>query len=247
MRVFLLLIAISFSLSSYSATCTNMVTTIGDGVSVDPPDKVFLFAGQSNMVGLGDTRSLTYSTAVPGVVVWTGTQWENYSPNGCFGPDLSFMIKWSEAHPGRRIGVVKTAVGGSSMERWQVDGDLYNMMIATWTESGRLPVEGFIWMQGEADALIYQYSQNYTWRFANLIVNIHSITGNAPFVYGHTHTYWFNYWSYVHEAQYTAQFWQKCNMVFTLDLPLQADGLHFTTQGQITFGQRLYSDWVAIR
>jgi hypothetical protein len=238
---------------SASAQCTFY--RAGNGTIVDAPPAVFMFGGQSNMVGLGDTVEL--DTIYPwfaiepgdfdGVAVWIDGHWEQYAPHGCYGPDLQFMRKWSKLHPGERIGVVKTAVGGTTMARWQVSGDLYQLWLNKWSDAGGLPVRGIIWMQGESDTELPLDALAYASRFSTMVSTIRGTLGAPPFIFGYTHTIAYPYFNYVVYPQMNVDGASAgVTGVYTMDIPLR-DVVHFSSYGQLAFSERLYDAWAAVQ
>ena len=98
--------------------------------------KVFLLAGQSNMVGRGVTldlllpryaQDLRYHAAQPAVKFWDGTNhatgWADLAPGfgytgsgtSMFGPEVSFGYAMHNAFPNDNIYLVKYAVGATAL------------------------------------------------------------------------------------------------------------------------------------
>jgi hypothetical protein len=77
-----------------------------------------------------------------------------------YGPELSFLRKWQDAHPGEQLAYVKCVLGGSSITEWLPGTNMWNILKATLDQAkGRLAGagltpewSGLCWMQGENGA-----------------------------------------------------------------------------------------------
>jgi hypothetical protein len=155
------------------------------------PHKVFLLAGQSNMVGTGNLMDLPEELKAeqPMVMIYTaGTAehgWITLQPGvgastGSFGPEVTFGRDMSLAFPGETIALIKVAWSGTSLAYdWcppGAEGTLghcYTEFIDhVWNALNTYPggtetqIMGMCWMQGESDASnIYpasDYEENLT-------------------------------------------------------------------------------------
>ena len=137
---------------------------------------IFVFAGQSNAVGVDTPDELTpdQRAAQPKVLFYgpnlNGNTWgaltpsaDSPNPGGSFGPEISTGKTISNALGGALVAEVKLAVGATALfDRWNpAGGDLYDNMVARVNQSiadlqtqlGQTGyVAGFFWMQGESDA-----------------------------------------------------------------------------------------------
>ncbi len=97
--------------------------------------KVFIFAGQSNMVGWGDSLKLSddLRTGNDRVLAFENGKWRPLRPfkkasrnqekfgmtEFSFGPEIAFGQKISQAWPAQTIGIVKFSIGGTSILTWK--------------------------------------------------------------------------------------------------------------------------------
>jgi hypothetical protein len=112
--------------------------------AADPPMKIFILSGQSNLVGKANADDLPpeLATAPPETKLyqnsWGMRGWQPLGPYpsqpsqpsqakqyGCgdrmFGPEIAFGHAMRQRFPGHRIGLVKSCVGGTSVLIWSKD------------------------------------------------------------------------------------------------------------------------------
>ncbi|HJN09324.1 MAG TPA: sialate O-acetylesterase [Pirellulaceae bacterium] len=134
-----------------------------------PPKKmnVFILAGQSNMVGWGDSLKLPEDlrNGSDRVLMFEHGKWQPLKPfknatrsqgkfgmtEFSFGPEIAFAHGMAKAWPGETIGVVKFSVGGTSILTWKPDwskedadrvgqgrlGSLYKKLLAKIDKAGK--------------------------------------------------------------------------------------------------------------
>jgi enoyl-CoA hydratase/carnithine racemase len=144
--------------------------------------RIFLLAGQSNMQGCGnfgthselnDARLFNYKNGK-----WQNAQepLHDYTcklwPDGGAGLAMSFGLRLLETFPEWQIGFIPCAVGGSRLEQWQPQAELFKNAIAKTKQAlaachGEL--SGILWHQGEADAKTQATAETYAERFAQTI------------------------------------------------------------------------------
>ena len=140
-----------------------------DGRS-DPPLDVFLLIGQSNMAGRGTVEGPDREPTLGVYALTAGGGWATARDPLHFdkprvagvGPGLAFGKAMRAARPGRTVGLVPGAVGGTSITRWvpgasddATDTHPYDDAIARThavlrDQGGALA--GVLWHQGESDA-----------------------------------------------------------------------------------------------
>ena len=150
-----------------------------------PAPLLLVFAGQSNMVGLGTRAAdLHGQPATPDVSQWDSKsrRWTSLGAvDGQFGPEITAAPAIARALH-RRVGVVKVAVSDTNLSyHWnpkRTDG-LYVMTTDTVTVAtstplhGVLPrVAGFFWAQGESDAEDSDSAQRYRERLGELFLAV---------------------------------------------------------------------------
>lgn len=143
--------------------------------------KVYILAGQSNMVGIGMNHELSseYLVTQENVKIYAeGTVnsslkgvWSSLRPgfggdSGCFGPELTFGREMSAAYPNSEILIIKCGWSATSLQSdWRspsaggTTGVLYtNLMetvdkaLAALDKNIDYELSGMCWMQGESDA-----------------------------------------------------------------------------------------------
>jgi hypothetical protein len=218
--------------------------------------KVFILSGQSNMVGGGSAREVPAEMAAedPNVLLWSRGEWTPLKPAGRVGPEISFGKEMAKAWPGRKIGIVKFAVGGTSVTQWDPDkkgsgkrAALYARLMgyvkaAKEKTPGGVEFVGLIWMQGERDSRDEKLAKAYTANLKKFVDRVRADTGAAdlPFVLGRIRTpdsYKFR--DVVRKAQTEVagnipnSAWADAD-----GLEMKGDNLHYNTAGQIGLGQR---------
>jgi len=187
--------------------------------AADRPLKTFILAGQSNMVGYGDSTELPDDLRKGNdrVLMFEGGKWQPLRPHKppgqdqrrlgltefCFGPEIAFGHEMAKASPDETIGIIKHAVGGSSLLAWKPDwskaeadrvgqagrGPLYKQMMNKVEQARRdrdIEVVGFLWLQGGGDMKKVDVAKEYLDNLKAFVAAIRRDTGVAdlPFLYG---------------------------------------------------------------
>ncbi len=188
-----------------SAACSRLdwIEVYGQRVTTGPV-QVFLLSGQSNMVGWGNSLELD-SVARFGhdsrLLVFEGGSWEPLRPlrppsdrqrdgwnitEATFGPEIGLARAISRAWPGRRIGIVKQAVGGTGIMAWapewnrddaEITGDgakgaLYAELLSkarAALANGDAELRAFVWLQGGKDMRDLRASARYAENLDRLV------------------------------------------------------------------------------
>lgn len=185
----------------------------GDTGMVEPePVQVYLLAGQSNMVGIGQVTGLPESLreAQDDVqIYWSGyPTWRGLQPSSDYGaaytgPEPSFGRTLADTLPDREIRLIKHAVGGTDLySYWNPGespadlamGDGYRVfrntvsagLAALEAEGVAYEIAGMIWMQGESDATSETMAAAYADNLAHLVARVREDTGepDLPFALG---------------------------------------------------------------
>jgi hypothetical protein len=117
-----------------------MVLAQGQLASAEAPSKklkVFILAGQSNMVGYGDSTELPDDLRKGNdrVLMFEDGKWQPLRPHSPamqsqkrlglteyhFGPEIAFGHEMAKAFPDETIGIIKHAAGGTSLLAWKPD------------------------------------------------------------------------------------------------------------------------------
>ena len=140
--------------------------------------KSILMIGQSNMAGRG------FMNEVPmicneRILMLRNAGWQmmaepiNYDrPNAGIGLAGSFAAMWCMEHEGEQIGLIPCAEGGSSLDDWAVDKNLFkNAVIQAGFAMQDSELIGILWHQGESDS----YGGGYQTYYKKLQVIIESL------------------------------------------------------------------------
>jgi len=103
--------------------------------AADKPIKAFILAGQSNMVGWGDSTKLPDDLRKGNdrVLMFEDGKWQPLRPHQpankgqkrvglsefSFGPEIAFGQKMAKAWPDETIGIIKFSIGGTSLLAWK--------------------------------------------------------------------------------------------------------------------------------
>lgn len=176
------------------------------------PMKVFILAGQSNMVGLGGSVSqLTADQSQTrdnvliyynNVVSTSPLGWQPMSPatppptgteqtGSCFGPEVSFGPAMAQ-YLGETIGIIKLSEGGTNLANDWSPGNktgLYALLkkeVAAAQADRSITIAGMIWMQGERDSKFSDMAAAYQMNLTTFITTARTDFGapDMPFVAG---------------------------------------------------------------
>jgi hypothetical protein len=211
--------------------------------------KVFILAGQSNMVGKGKNPSREYEEPNYNVLLFynnsNNSLWKpqkipfarNFGPELSFGRNMSSLLK-------EPIGIIKVAAGGTSINgRWDPQkGDLIEELKGKIEIAKKDNVEfvGMLWMQGESDSRDEDSANNYSSKLRSLIETVRNATENSQLIFiagriNPSSPYTSseivrNSISNLDEEYYG---WVNCD-----DLSKNFDGLHYDASGQLKLGER---------
>jgi carbohydrate esterase-like sialic acid-specific acetylesterase len=221
-------------------------------VSDDPPDQLFILAGQSNMLG----RGLPLSQGTPSdsdLWNWRGGFWRIASdplgsptdPENGIGPGMTFGTELLAADGGT-IGLVMCAVGSTGISDWQPGKGPFENCVRGAASAGGT-VTGLLFLQGERDSETRGLAIKWAARFKTMIEGFRSVFGNIPAVVakipdltasGH------KYDDVVQDQQDLAAAENTGVRVFATDDQPLADGLHFTVAAYKVIGERFADNWL---
>lgn len=252
------------------STLIVLSTALLFACGVDRPGPlVFILAGQSNMVGQGQTSELTEAQRVspPRVRFHLAGKETRLTGGERFGPEVSLAVELARAMPDRDLILIKHAVGGTSLLAWAPDWDSTRARITGNAGAGplysqlmqsieRVPLPpgsefgGVFWMQGERDSRIPEAGIEY---FDNLRVLIGRIRTDLdepdlPFLLGHVNPPADRYPALdaVRQAQQRAA--SEIPGVFligTEGVSKRDDDLHYDTGGILELGRRFANAWLS--
>ena len=192
-------------LGGRSGACSRLdwIEVYGQRVPTGPLE-VFILSGQSNMVGWGNSLELGSVSRFGHDVrleMFHDGKWGPLRPHRppsqaqrerwginefTFGPEIGFALALSGAWPGRRIGIVKQAVGGTGIMAWapqwnaadaDITGDarkgpLYEELLSRVRQAlnrGDARLRGFLWLQGAKDMRDQRAADRYAENLESLI------------------------------------------------------------------------------
>ncbi len=219
--------------------------------------KAFLMMGQSNMAGRGSFDEVEPIRNPKTFMLRNGLWQPMTEPINCdrpikmsgklgtnsgINPAASFADEYAK-HFGEEIGLIPCAEGGSSLEDWKVDGQLflhaYYMAKLAMNSSELI---GIIWHQGEAECSHERTATTYRERFLKIIDELQARLGvKLKIVVGEVG--WF------FEREWTAEVNRQLNSLAELPdiacassqgLTDRGDSLHFSAVSQREFGKRYF-------
>jgi hypothetical protein len=225
---------------------------------------IFLLIGQSNMAGRGDIEPQD-KVSYPEVLCFNKEgKWVPAvdplhfdKPSAGVGLGRSFALQVLKANPGRRIGLVPCAVGGSPVDSWVPGGYHEQTKTHPWDEmiarchkalkDGRLA--GILWHQGEADAS-EKLAHAYAGKLQNLLKRLRREfqAPKVPFVLGQIGffadvpaTEWMHQVDAAHRALPTST--ALCAYVSSEGLVHKGDKVHFDSPSLRELGRRYAAAW----
>ena len=140
--------------------------------------KSILMIGQSTMAGRGFINEVPM-ICNERILMLRNAGWQmmaepiNYDrPNAGIGLAGSFAAMWCMEHEGEQIGLIPCAEGGSSLDDWAVDKNLFkNAVIQAGFAMQDSELIGILWHQGESDS----YGGGYQTYYKKLQVIIESL------------------------------------------------------------------------
>ncbi len=142
--------------------------------------KSFLMMGQSNMAGRGDFDEVTPIRNPHTFMLRNGLWQPMTEPINCdrpikrtgklgtnsgIGPAASFADAYAGFY-GEDVGLIPCAEGGSSLDMWRVDGQLFlNAYYQALLAMNSSELTGVIWHQGEAECGTDERADSYAERF----------------------------------------------------------------------------------
>ncbi len=168
-----------------------------ESVQPEPkPDLIFLLSGQSNMVGSGYSADLPntddykpYRKHLKNVSIWNVREksWQPLQLGKRFGPEIGFAHALSSSHPGKHIGLVKYAAGGTSMDKWAPGGKLYTRLMTASQDATRnapdAKLAAMLWHQGESDSDTKEVAEAYHGKMIQFVESVRKDTNNPNLLF----------------------------------------------------------------
>ena len=223
--------------------------------------KSILMIGQSNMAGRGFINEVPM-ICNERILMLRNAGWQmmaepiNYDrPNAGIGLAGSFAAMWCMEHEGEQIGLIPCAEGGSSLDDWAVDKNLFkNAVIQAGFAMQDSELIGILWHQGESDS----YGGGYQTYYKKLQVIIESLRKElnafeVPLIIGGLgdflgkNGFGLNCTEYELVNEQLLKFareQEKSGLVTAEGLTPNPDGIHMDAVSQRRFGVRYYEAFV---
>jgi|UPI000551D934 hypothetical protein len=250
-----------------------MVASVGvaaPSMAEQPPRAIYLLMGQSNMSGRGvlteiapgaldpDERIQLYGNdgrwrraAEPLDTAQDQIDKVSSDPDGV-GPGLAFAKAMLKKHPGRPIGLVTCAKGGSAIGEWKPSAErstLYGSCLARAREAAPFgQIAGILWYQGETDARTDALARAWAGRFGEMIIQFRAdlgkpdlpvaVVGIGDQPQSGKYAGQFPAWTTVQDDQKRLRLGHQV-YVSAAGLARNPDELHLNTQSQVRLGQML--------
>lgn len=219
-------------------------------------DRIYVMAGQSNMMGLAYTHNLppAYKTTPYNVTFFYKGSGRPLARGKHIGPEVSFAHAVARAYPEDRHIIVKFAATGSHIRQWFPKKHFYRGMmrqldLATASENRK--IDAIIWMQGEGDAFNKQRASQYAPNLTYFIRHLRHDLGatNAPFIMGEIDPIGRDF----PEVSLVQQHQQRVNRTVSNTHLISAGGvtkiydkIHFNALGQVEMGKRFARKYIAL-
>lgn len=215
--------------------------------------RVYLMAGQSNMMGLGNTSQLPagYRHTPSNVTfIYQGSQ-RPLARNARFGPEVSFAHLVSRAFPNDEHIIIKFAATGSHIQQWLPGQHYYRAMLRQINISfhQRPQVDAVFWMQGESDARNSYRAGHYANRLSRFIHHLRRDlrSPSSLFIMGQINPQGSGY-PMVHQVQLNQRVVDaqvnNTLLVSSHGLQKNVDNIHYNSQGQLELGRRFAATYI---
>lgn len=224
--------------------------------------RVYILAGQSNMMGKGQTYQLpaAYKRQPRNVKFYYQGRQQPLGSYSHFGPEVSFAHQIARALPNDTHIIIKHVATGSSIKQWLPGSQLFNGLLRQRgfikrdidLASNGLKVDAVIWMQGERDARTRQNATSYEGNLKRFIsgIRLKLESRKSPFIMGQINPEdpAFSMIKTVQKAQQNTQrSLPNITLVSTNGLGKIYDHVHYDAKGQIELGKRFARAYVNAR
>ncbi|WP_181405134.1 sialate O-acetylesterase [Aestuariibacter sp. GS-14] len=216
---------------------------------------IYILMGQSNMVGR-DTATLSLQVDDNRILAlneqdfWQVARDPIHKKTGRtepgIGPGIPFARTMLDLGNSAPIGLVPTAVGGSSLRRWVKGGGLYVAALERIRQAGKHGrIKGVLWHQGESDSDKQINAETHGTRLTGMFKDLRADLGmpELPIVVGEMGYFLepekFPFASEVRNALRTAAEALQCvKFVDAKGLDHKGDQLHFSASSTVELGER---------
>ena len=237
-------------------TAFLVITAAVFSTSISAKDRIYILAGQSNMMGLAHTKNLPaiYKATPSNVSFFYKGSPRQLARGKHIGLEIGFAHAVSKAFPNDRHILVKYAATGSHIQQWFPSEPYYLAMMRQLGFSIRQKnpkIEAIIWMQGEGDTFnkqrASQYAKNLTYFIQTLRNDLKA--PNTPFIMGVIDPIGrdFPEVSLVQQKQRDVD----ASVANTYLIPAEGiekiyDKIHFNAIGQVVMGKRFAQKYIEL-
>ncbi len=237
---------------------TSIVPSFGDETpSVPHGMRLFLLIGQSNMAGRGivETRDQVTNPRIwmldknlKWILAKDPLHFDKPTMAGV-GLGSEFARTLAKEDSNITIGLIPSAVGGTTLDQWNSSGQLYKDAVARTKEamkSGTLA--GILWHQGEGDSSDEKVA-TYPTRFTEMISTLRQDLNapDVPVIVGELSYARLNSPAFNAMLPELAKQVPLCAVVSAKDLQHKGDKVHFNTPSLRTFGWRYAAEWLKLK
>ncbi|MGK0272126.1 MAG: hypothetical protein ACI88H_002792 [Cocleimonas sp.] len=250
----------SFTYGFFLALLTLLLLLFSN--SIFAKERVYILAGQSNMMGKGKTHKLpAYLKRQPhNVEFYYQGRKRQLAKFSHFGPEVSFAHEIARKFPNDKHIIIKHVATGTSISHWLPGSPLFKGLLrqrgfikvaanvgglaqSLIQETANKKVEAIIWMQGEKDARSVSNANQYETNLKRFIMGVRRQLDSprSVFIMGQVNPDdpAFHMLDTVKKAQVNTQrALPQVKIVSTEGLGKIYDHVHYDTLGQIELGKR---------
>lgn len=245
-----------------------MSTQINDGITnIQLKPAAFLMAGQSNMAGRGDFGEVP-EIRNPLCYMLRMGRWQPMSEpinpdravygirfHSGISPAASFADRYTK-HFNSPVGLIPCADGGTGIKEWLPGELLFDHAIMQCNLARRTSqLKGILWHQGESDCRNIDDFNQYSDRLITVVTAMRKALQkpDLPIIFGEISYDISRAWKFegrniefnkrLYELSYKIP---NSIVVSSKDLPLKADGIHFTSSACREFGKRYFEGYLKL-
>ncbi len=235
-------------------TAAILLLSVGTTATLSADQRIYLLAGQSNMMGKGKSYELpaTYKKTPHNITFYYQGRQRDLAQYAYFGPEVSFAQEVARAFPQDQHILIKQAATGSTIQQWQPGQPLYQGLLRQLgfsLEAKNPPVTAILWMQGESDARTPALAGQYTPRLTRLIQGLRQDlqSPDSLFLMGQINPE-DNAFPMVEQVQASQQQVQRSVpntlLISTDGLGKLYDHVHYDARGQMELGRRFAQAYI---
>lgn len=219
-------------------------------------NRIYILAGQSNMMGKGKTSHLPamYRKTPHNVKFYYQGRQRDLAKFAYFGPEVGFVHAVARAYPHDTHVIIKSVATGSSIQQWLPGSGLYKgtlrqVKLAGFKDDPK--IEAIVWMQGERDARDKSSAASYEAKLRRFIHGLrsHLKSPHSLFIMGEINPEdpAFSMTELVQKAQRNIQRSSPRTMlVSTAGLGKLYDHVHYDAKGQLELGKRFAKAYLRV-